>query len=78
MSTRVVARLWLGLGAAGLLLLWVALLFRPLWLSWAGVAFIAVPFAASVLEFMPGARKDPGSAVAALGLVVLFWIAWLL
>jgi len=78
MSSRASAALWLGLGALGLAFLWVAVLFRPLWTAQAGLAFTAVPFAAAAAEFLPAARRDPGSAVAAVGLVVLFCIAWLL
>jgi hypothetical protein len=78
MSTRVIAWLWLGLGALGLALLWTAVLFRPAWMPWAGAVFTATPFAAALAECLWSARRDPGSAVAAVGLVVLLCIAWLL
>jgi hypothetical protein len=78
MNARTASGLWLGLGAAGLAILWTAVLFRPAWLIWAGGAFTAVPFAAAAIEFVPRARKDPATAVAALGLILLFSIAWLL
>lgn len=77
MKTRLVATLWLGLGALGLVLLWAAVLFRPSWAHWAGLAFTATPFAAASVEFLADARRDPGSAVAVVGLIVLFCIAWL-
>lgn len=78
MNSKSVARLWLGLGAASLLLLWVAVLFRPSWIGWATVVFTGAPFAAAAIDLWPRWRSDLWSAVAALGLCVLFCIAWMI
>jgi len=78
MSNKNAARLWLGLGTASLLLLWVAVLFRPAWTDWAKVLFTGAPFVAAAIDLWPRWRTDPWSAVAALGLCVLFCIAWII
>jgi len=77
MSNKAVARLWLGLGACALTALWGTVLFRPAWTEWAGFGFTSVPFVAAAIELWPRLRNDFWSAVAAMGLWVLFFMAWL-
>jgi hypothetical protein len=78
MSSKSAARLWLWLGTASLLILWAAILFRPARTGWAGVLFTGAPFVAAAIDLWPRWRKDPWSAVAALGLFVLFCMAWMI
>lgn len=78
MSARSVAYLWLGLGTATLLFLLATVLFRPAWTGVAGILFTGAPFAAAAIELWPRWRNDLWSAIAALGLGVLFFMAWMI
>ena len=70
--------LWLVAGALALALLWFAVLTRAIWLPRAGAAFLALPFVAAAAMTWPGQSKSRVSAVAVVGLGMLFCLAWYL
>jgi hypothetical protein len=78
MSRKAQSYVWFGLGAAGLLGLWLTCLFAPEWTGAVGYFFLATPLLAMLVTVRPDVRKDPTTSLCALGLVVLFVVARLL
>lgn len=76
MNNRQAAGLWLIMGGGGLVLLWMAVLGLNSWANLAGGMFLSVPFAAALAMTWPKLKQDSLSAVCALGLIVLFSLAW--
>jgi hypothetical protein len=76
MNDRTASWLWLGLGISALALLWIAVLLYPAWIRWVRVVYMSTPFVAAAVDLLPRWRKDAASAIAAVGLGVLFLMAW--
>ena len=58
MSKRAQSYVWFGLGAVGLLGLWLTCLLAPEWSETVGYFFLATPLVAMLITVRPGFRAD--------------------
>lgn len=71
-------QVWLVLGGATLAVLWTGVLLKTTWMHWAGIGFLSVPYVSALLMTLPNWRGDRTSSLCAVGLFLLFCLAWIL
>lgn len=71
-------RIWLTLGGVMLALTWAGVLLKANWMHWAGIGFLSVPYVSALVMTIPNWRRDRTASLCALGLFLLFCLAWLL